>query len=460
MRLTNDPAISLTSLNNSQILVHNSGILYLIFQDNRSGLYDIYIKSSADDGVNWSSEVKLTDTTEPNYQGILSTSNNILHFACFTGRYWLGTYNLFYKHSTNNGVTWSNSLKLTSNQGYYIAPSMAASGQYIHIVFTDTPGGNGNPVIRYVRSTDGGSTWSSDVVLVTGNAVWAGVATEGTNVHVTWIDARTLPKKVFYKRSTDNGYTWSNDTVISGQTSEAIDPSISTTGSRINVSWADLQYGNQTEVMYTYSTNSGMSWQPDIRLTNDAAFSESPTIISSGLNVHAAWYDTRDGNKEIYYKNSNDGGINWSPDIRITNDPGLSDAQSIYLFGNVLHLVWEDNRNGNLEVYYKRNPNGNMVGINNMNSNTPYEFKLLQNYPNPFNPLTKIRFSVPKQAEISINLFDITGRIISSIFQPQQFAAGVYEADFDGSNLSSGIYFYNLYADGLKIDTKKMVLVK
>lgn len=461
-RLTSDPAFSGICHNNGRTFVQSSGILHLAFFDDRvlQDHNDIYIKSSSDSGLTWSPEVKLTDTTEPSQQQVLSSNGQTLHLAWFTGKNWLGTYNLFYKRSTDNGITWGSNLKLTGIQGYYFSPSISVSGQFVHIVFMDTPGGNGSPVIKYVRSTDGGITWSSAAVLVSGHASTASITTEGNNVHIVWQDRRMIPNKIFYKRSTDNGLTWSLDTVVSGPTSSSFDPCISSSGNRINVIWEDLQFGSQTEIVYTYSTNNGISWQPETRLTNDPSYSEDPSVISSGSYVHATWWDGRAGNSEIYYKNSTDGGISWSPDIRITNATGASQEASVHIFGSVLHLIWNDGRDGNFEVYYKRNPNGNMVGISNITNNTPNEFSLSQNYPNPFNPSTKIRFSVPKQAEIAINLSDITGRIISSIVQPKQFAAGVYEVDFDGSNLATGIYFYSLNADGIKLETKKMVLIK
>ena len=102
--------------------------------------------------------------------------------------------------------------------------------------------------------------------------------------------------------------------------------------------------------------------------------------------------DIRDGNYEIYYNRSTDAGTTWETDTRLTNATGSSYYPSVSVSGLLVHVVWMDIRDGNYEIYYKRNPNGNPTGITNINTETPKEFKLEQNYPNPFNPMTKIRF--------------------------------------------------------------------
>ena len=90
-------------------------------------------------------------------------------------------------------------------------------------------------------------------------------------------------------------------------------------------------------------------------------------------------------------------------------------------------------------------------------NNLPKTYKLYQNYPNPFNPTTSIKYEIPKNAEITIKIYDLLGKEVFSLNEYKQ--AGSYEVKFDGSNLASGMYFYSLEANGFK-DVKKMVLLK
>ncbi len=88
----------------------------------------------------------------------------------------------------------------------------------------------------------------------------------------------------------------------------------------------------------------------------------------------------------------------------------------------------------------------------------PDEFTLEQNYPNPFNPNTKIKFSIPHSQFATLKVYDILGREIKTLLS-KQMQPGSYEFEFDGSDLSGGIYFYKLSV-GNKNQTKKMILLK
>lgn len=197
-------------------------------------------------------------------------------------------------------------------------------------------------------------------------------------------------------------------------------------------------------------------------LTNNPGCSHTgmskPLIASNGYIVHIVWYDDRNGNSGIYYKRSIDGGTNWEIDTRLTNNSSYSYSPSVSVSGTVLHVVWRDNRDGNYEIYYKRNPTGNLVGIENISSEIPEEFSLSQNYPNPFNPKTVISFQLSVDSKVLIKVYDVQGKEVETLLN-ERMNAGTYEVSFDASHLSSGVYFYRLTTDGF-IETKSMMLIK
>ena len=98
------------------------------------------------------------------------------------------------------------------------------------------------------------------------------------------------------------------------------------------------------------------------------------------------------------------------------------------------------------------------IGINQIGNNIPKKFALSQNYPNPFNPVTKIKFDVPKNGNVLIEVFNNLGQVVSTLHNGFT-NAGYYETDFDGSKLTSGIYYYRLTSSDF-VETKKMILVK
>jgi hypothetical protein len=86
------------------------------------------------------------------------------------------------------------------------------------------------------------------------------------------------------------------------------------------------------------------------------------------------------------------------------------------------------------------------------------DFQLMQNYPNPFNPSTKISWQSPVGSHQTLKVFDVLGREVATLVDEYR-EAGSYEVEFNASELTSGVYFYQLRSDGF-VETKKMILVK
>ena len=86
------------------------------------------------------------------------------------------------------------------------------------------------------------------------------------------------------------------------------------------------------------------------------------------------------------------------------------------------------------------------------------DFMLYQNFPNPFNPVTTINYSIPKSQFVTLKVFDLLGKEITILLNEEQ-SPGSHTAKFDGSNLSSGVYFYRMQA-GDFVQTKKSLLLK
>ena len=88
----------------------------------------------------------------------------------------------------------------------------------------------------------------------------------------------------------------------------------------------------------------------------------------------------------------------------------------------------------------------------------PEQFLLLPNYPNPFNPSTTIRYELPGNSDVRLEVYDMLGRRVALLVNETR-QAGTHQAVFDASALSSGVYIYRLQAGGL-VQTRKMLLIK
>ena len=165
-----------------------------------------------------------------------------------------------------------------------------------------------------------------------------------------------------------------------------------------------------------------------------------------------------------------------------TTDTNVTDIQGVLAFGNIAPgQVKSTSTSFSLRYNTQNNPssidfivhifsNGRffwrdsftitlpITGIVENEVNLPLEYAIKQNYPNPFNPTSTINYSIPKNSFVTLKVFDLLGSEIATLvnnLQPQ----GNYDIEFDGNQLTSGIYFYRLQA-GEFVETKKMVLIK
>ena len=158
------------------------------------------------------------------------------------------------------------------------------------------------------------------------------------------------------------------------------------------------------------------------------------------------------------YRTTN-GGLNWN--LYFDNFNGSSNVTGMVKYPNDLDTVYACINSGLYKIW------GTLIGLQSIGESQPAEFSLFQNYPNPFNPVTKIKFDVPngvpplkgdRGMTVRLIIYDILGREVTTLIN-EQLKPGSYEADWDGSNFASDIYFYSLQTEEFT-ETKKMVLMK
>ena len=101
---------------------------------------------------------------------------------------------------------------------------------------------------------------------------------------------------------------------------------------------------------------------------------------------------------------------------------------------------------------------GLLVNVSETNKETVKNYSLSQNYPNPFNPMCNVQFTMCNEGNVNIVVYDVMGREVQTLVN-ERMSAGTHEVKFDGSMLTSGLYFYKLITEGFT-ETKKMLLIK
>jgi hypothetical protein len=185
----------------------------------------------------------------------------------------------------------------------------------------------------------------------------------------------------------------------------------------------------------------------------------------AGRDVNLAWATTQEINNKGFeverkYLTKN-GYSDWAP-IGFVRGNGTTNDPQYYKFtdskldaGKYMYRLKQIDYNGNYEYYSLNNPS-------ELNIASPNIFDISQNYPNPSNPVSKIDYQIPSTGKVSIKVYNINGQEVASLVDEVK-EAGFYTAEFNGSNLSSGVYFYRIInmIDGQQYNkTMKMILVK
>lgn len=207
----------------------------------------------------------------------------------------------------------------------------------------------------------------------------------------------------------------------------------------------------------------------------NGTFSGSGTICTGALpvslssftfsvdknNVKLNWvteWELNNSGFELERKEAKESGT-WS-NITFITGGGTTQGQKFYSYedkklkaGNYNYRLKQVDYNGSYE-YYELNEAVIVKG--------PNDFKISQNYPNPSNPKCKIDYEIPFESTVSIKVYDILGKEVMELVNEYK-TPDFYTAEFNGSNLASGMYFYRIRAEGggkLFTNTLKMVLVK
>lgn len=212
---------------------------------------------------------------------------------------------------------------------------------------------------------------------------------------------------------------------------------------------------------------------------NYAAYANNSMSLNFPLNLSSypvaflEWwqrYDVESGYDYCYVEVSSDNGTNWQQVSMYSGTNTTWTKQSFDISSMVNHssnfrirfrLTSDQSLQGTgwyVDDIKITNFQGPATYIENNTGLIPNKFSLEQNFPNPFNPSTQINYSVAKAGIVKISVFDILGKEVKTLVNEFK-NPGYYAVDFDGTNLSSGFYFYRMQS-GNFVDTKKMSLIK
>ena len=349
---------------------------------------------------------------------------------------WIGTLGLnpLY-HTTDGGLNWS------VVSGLPFGPdSTGICGMYS--VNSDVVYGCGRyfEPARVIKTTNGGTNWSSINMNGLANTLIdcyfispdSGFVVGGIGEFPNSIKSRVL-------FTSDGGSTW--DVRFTGTREGEWCWKISFPSENTGYVSVERVSGTTLASVFLKTTDGGLTWTEN-PFISEPFDQEGIGFVNDTLGWLGGWGDLmiRDGPT---YKTT-DGGSSWELD-----DFGRNINRFRFISDTLAYAV------GKTVYKYSRD---STVGISTISSEIPEGYSMSQNYPNPFNPVTKIKFNIPKSSFVRLAVYNILGKEVGTLVS-RNLDAGVYEADFDGSNLSSGVYFYKLVTEDFT-DIKKMILSK
>jgi hypothetical protein len=474
-----------------------------------TGYYNMYIvKLSPTGTLQWTRTIGEANQEHGNV--IIQTTDGGYMVAGGTASFGAGDYDMYIvKLDFSGGVQWAKtiggssideacSIVQTTDGGYIAAGStisFGAGGYDVYIVKLAASG-----TLQWSR-TIGGSSFDeaySIVQATDGGYVFAGETTSfgatGGDMYIVKLDASGTPQ-------------WSR--TIGGSTSEDAFSIIQAADGGLVITGITNSFGAGGFDTYIVKLNSSgmLQWSKTIGGTGDDYGYSVKQTIEGGYIMAGFTYSFGATSGDMYIVKLDNSGIpQWSKTIGGSSfDEAFSIIQTTdggyaaggYAFGPAngnMYIVKFDSAgntcgNGtnpaslsgtsgtaNLQASIVTNPTSSVTSpvpststsgtvtticitaIQPLSNLIPSSFELYQNYPNPFNPMTKLKFQMPKSGIAVLTVYDALGKVVQVLVN-QELSAGTYEVDFDGSNLTSGVYYYRLNT-GDYYTAKKMILLR
>ena len=458
-----------------------------------------YFYRSTDGGATWAQSL-LPPGTSGDPSVAYDANGNLFYAHLMPGLLRVGVH-----RSTNNGASWYDSVVVGYNppkqqdKEWIVADrTNSAYRNRLYMAWTEFDSyGSTNPAdstrIRFAWSSNGGTTWSTPIRLndQSGDCLDLDSTVEGAvpavgpegQVYVSWAG----PSGITFVRSTDGGVTFSPNIPVTsipggwdfavpgiyrcnGLPMTACDVSTSPYRGTVYILWSDQRNGlDNTDVFIVRSTDHGTTWSPVKRVNTDITSRHQffPWLSVDPItgDLHIAYYDrsaTAGDGTEVLLARSMDGGSSFfSTKLSAASFVPLSsvffgDYIGLDTYNRLIMPVWMRMDNTTMSVWTA--PTFDLPASAGQDREVPGEFLLEQNYPNPFNPSTTIAYTLPQAAFVTLRVMDPLGREVA-LLEHGLRSAGRHTVKFDGAGLSSGVYFYELRADGF-IRTLPLMILK
>jgi hypothetical protein len=321
------------------------------FDDDCDDFLDEDCDAVCDNPSKAGSDSRITNDANNSYDPSLAWAGNQYGLSWYDSRH--GVYEIYFARLTPNGNRIGSEIRVTTADSDSLEPSLVWTGSGYGVCWYDYR--DGNSEIYFAKLDATGNKIGSDIRITysAGASYRPSLTWNGREFGVSWYDYRDGNYEIYFARLDFDGNKLGTDSRITNDSGSSYNPSLIWTGSEYGISWYDSRDGNY-EIYFARLDDPGNKKGSDVRVTNNHSSSYRPSVSWTGNEYGISWYDNRDGNPEIYFARLDNTGIKLGSDTRVTNDLSNSYYPSLYWSGGEYAISWVDERDGNQEIYFAK----------------------------------------------------------------------------------------------------------
>jgi hypothetical protein len=351
-------------------------------------------------------------------------------------------------------LRWLDSLYILEPENGTIIDSINTPHIYADIVFS-----TGGDTIYYFSGIQPSHPKKINAVTIQGEHLWSleiahnyGTPVVDNNNRIYIFAAETPANKFLYCLNPDGAVNWKYPLAANENFESYSSPTIDRNGNIIFPSsiFHDSRYESDSGYVTSLDYNGNLNWSTSIgNYWSDGAFINSGLVSDAEGKIYCG---STYGINTNFWCIDSDGTILWKLDLegyQYDTSPAINSEGTLYI-GTHLQS-WIQNHERNLIAVSDD-------GLSVDDEKQEMALQLYQNYPNPFNPTTHIEFMLTERTNVTLKIFNTLGEEIKTLVN-EEMIPGYYSRIFDGKNLPSGVYFYELVTSKTRI-TKKMILMR
>jgi hypothetical protein len=311
--------------------------------------WEIMHRIKSDNG--WNVNKTITSNSVNNFNPVMAAGNGKVHVTWLY--YDTGSDQDVY-HKSFDGNQWSTPKEVSSDttSDDQRSPDIAVDGDNCYIVWMDLGSGDADIHFRHFN----GQQWFNEIEISddsgTENQWYPAVASDNGKAYVTWVDYNDGDGDIYFRYF--DGVKWAQEQEISIDSSNEHQdyPSLVSDGDHVYVAWVNYKDGDGDIYFREFDGN---KWDQPLEISIDLKTEEQilPSIAADNGHIHVVWQDERDGDKDIFYRYFNK--IKWGPIEEISSDKNneVQDHPAITAKDYGVHIVWQDYGDGYADIYYR-----------------------------------------------------------------------------------------------------------